>query len=174
MGYSRHGDGSHIAGVGKKLVSDVQDKVRNVDLMLFCINMTSARFRQGDNQNLRIITKAFGESIWKNAIFVLTFANQVKPPPSRNGTPPREYFEERLQEWKRKGMAFPIQLRKQSRSFRRVIVRNIHCQVSSIGTMTFGAHANKYLKRSALYYSKSVWKTWGLKKLDQTRRQVIY
>ena len=56
--------------------------------------MTSA---QGDNQNLRIITKAFGESIWKNAIFVLTFANQVKPPPS---TPPREYFEERLQEWK--------------------------------------------------------------------------
>eukprot|EP00731_Ephydatia_muelleri_P020837 Em0013g564a len=84
----------------EKLVSDVQDKVRNVDLMLFCINMTSARFRQGDNQNLRIITKAFGESIWKNAIFVLTFANQVKPPPSRKGTPPREYFEERLQEWK--------------------------------------------------------------------------
>ena len=74
--------------------------------------MTSARFRQGDNQNLRIITKAFGESIWKNALFVLTFANQVKPPPSRKGTPPREYFEERLQEWKRKGMAFPIQLRK--------------------------------------------------------------
>lgn len=84
----------------EKLVTDIQNKVRNVDLVLFCINMTSARFRQGDNQNLRIITKAFGESIWKNALFVLTFANQVKPPPSRKGTPPREYFDERLQEWK--------------------------------------------------------------------------
>ena len=82
------------------LVTDVQNKVRNVDLVLFCINMTSARFRQGDNQNVRILTKAFGESFWKNAVFVLTFANQVKPPPSRKGTPPREYFDERLQEWK--------------------------------------------------------------------------
>ena len=84
----------------EQLVTDIQDKVREVDLVLFCTNMTSARFRQGDHQNVRIMTKAFGESIWKNAVFVLTFANQVKPPPTRKGTPPREYFDERLLEWK--------------------------------------------------------------------------
>ena len=84
----------------EKLVTDIRDEVREVDLVLFCTNMTSARFRQGDNQNVRIMTKAFGESIWKNAVFVLTFANQVKPPPTRKGTPPREYFDERLLEWK--------------------------------------------------------------------------
>ena len=84
----------------EKLATDIQENVREVDLILFCTSMTSARFRQGDHQNVRIITNAFGDSIWKNAVFVLTFANQVQPPPSRKGTPPTEYFEERLRDWK--------------------------------------------------------------------------
>ena len=92
------------------LVTDIQEKVREVDLILFCTNMTSARFRQGDHQNVRIVTKAFGDSIWKNAVFVLTFANQVKPPPSRKGTPPADYFEERLREWKREIQAALIKV----------------------------------------------------------------
>ena len=84
----------------EQLVTDIQKKVCEVDLILYCTNMTSARFRQGDHQNVKIITKAFGDSIWKNAVFVRTFANQVKPPPTKKATQPNIYFEERLSEWK--------------------------------------------------------------------------
>ena len=84
----------------EQLVTDIQEKVCEVDLILFCTNMTSARFRQGDHQNVKIITKAFGDSIWKNAVFVLTFANQVKLPPTKKNTPLNKYFDERLTEWK--------------------------------------------------------------------------
>ena len=85
----------------EQLVNDIQEKVRAVDVILFCINMTSARFRQGDHQNVKAVNAAFGESIWKNTVFVLTFANLAKPPPSRNDTAPIDYFNERLLEWKR-------------------------------------------------------------------------
>ena len=90
----------HASMCLEEVLMEIQEKIREVDVILFCTNMTSARFRQGDNQNVKIVTKVFGDSIWKHTIVVLTFANHVKPPPTRKGTPPTEYFEERLLEWK--------------------------------------------------------------------------
>ena len=61
----------------------------NVDLFLFCLKMTD-RFDKYHIQEIRAITRYFGKEIWKKALFVLTFANDV------NG---KEHFTSKLQKW---------------------------------------------------------------------------
>ena len=48
-----------------------------VHLFLYCLSLRTARVMNGDVWVICLLTQAFGTSIWKNAIFVLTFANEV-------------------------------------------------------------------------------------------------
>ena len=71
------------------------------DLVIYCIDMTSKRVDRSDKLAIRHLTECFGESIWENAVFTLTFANYsgLQLPPDFKGTE-EEWFTEKLQEFK--------------------------------------------------------------------------
>ena len=50
---------------------------KGCDLVVYCIKMTETRFTPDEIEAIKILTKAFGEDIWRNAVFVLTYANYV-------------------------------------------------------------------------------------------------
>ena len=50
---------------------------KGCDLVVYCIKMTETRFTSDEIKAIKILTQAFGEDIWRNAVFVLTYANQV-------------------------------------------------------------------------------------------------
>ena len=60
-----------------------------IDLLIVCKRMGS-RLDSGDTRMMQQITKYLGESVWRNAVFVLTFANEVKPPRYQEAMPPTE------------------------------------------------------------------------------------
>ena len=71
-----------------------------IDLLLICKRMGS-RVDRGDIRIMQQITRYMGESVWKNAAYVLTFANEVKPSRRPRGAilpTEAEYFEEKLRE----------------------------------------------------------------------------
>ena len=82
----------------------------NCDLMLYCAKMNDNRFRKEDKDAIRKLTKGLGKDIWKHAIFVLTFANEIRAKPERGHkfTPEevvqrnRDFFKDRMKEWKDK------------------------------------------------------------------------
>ena len=77
------------------------------DLILYCIKMSNTRFQQEDRETITNLTKELGKGIWKNAVFVLTFANDVvallerkhKHRPDRK--PVNETFKEVISTWKK-------------------------------------------------------------------------
>ena len=74
--------------------------VPEVDLVLYCIRMDDVRLRKQDIDTIIHFTRAFGEQVWNNAVFALTFANKVTP--ARNKEDPlnrRQFFEQRLIKW---------------------------------------------------------------------------
>ena len=82
----------------------------SADLVLYCARMNDNRFRQEDHDAIRKLTKGLGKAIWNNAIFVMTFANEVRAKRERGQklTPKEEhkrnldFFKERLDMWKAK------------------------------------------------------------------------
>lgn len=73
-----------------------------IDLLIVCKRMGS-RLDSGDTRMMQQITEYLGESVWRNAVFVLTFANEVKPPRHREAMPlteaePIEYFADKQKE----------------------------------------------------------------------------
>lgn len=73
--------------------------IGEVDLVLYCTRMDDSRIRKEDKDTISYFTKAFGEDIWSHAVFALTFANKVTPPIATDNK--REYFEQKLETWKR-------------------------------------------------------------------------
>ena len=85
----------------KKTLSRIKEQISHtcksviIDLVIYCIDMTRQRIDSSDELAVSHLTKCFGESIWKNAIFVLTFANNASPPLSYEGKE-ADWFEERI------------------------------------------------------------------------------
>ena len=81
-------------------------KCKELDLVLYCTRMDDTRIRDEDYETITTLTRAFGESIWENAIFTLTFANRVrKAVRSRSTATPvnqKDYFISRLSQWESK------------------------------------------------------------------------
>lgn len=50
-----------------------------MDLVLFCTKLTDTRITEEDCDTICEFTRALGEDFWKNSVFVLTFANNVRP-----------------------------------------------------------------------------------------------
>ena len=63
-------------------LSDMYQKCKDVDLFLYCVDMTSARFGTDDIEALRLITKTFGANFWSRCSLVMTKANMVSLPAS--------------------------------------------------------------------------------------------
>jgi predicted GTPase len=89
-------------------------KCKELDLVLYCTRMDDTRIRDEDYETIKTLTRAFGEGIWENAIFTLTFANEVKKAvrtrsrgqsASASTAPPvdqKEFFLSRLSQWESK------------------------------------------------------------------------
>jgi predicted GTPase len=66
---------------GSNDYSYLKDMVRNSekpDLIIFTLKMDDTQFREEDQDAIGNITDAFGLTVWKNAMFILTFANKVQ------------------------------------------------------------------------------------------------
>ena len=70
-----------------------------IDLLLVCKRMGS-RLDSGDIRVMQQITEYMGESVWKNAAYILTFANEVRPARRRGAKLPTE--EETIDDFARK------------------------------------------------------------------------
>ena len=95
----------------EEYIKDMQQQgCANCDLMLYCAKMNDNRFRKEDHDAIRKLTIGLGKDIWKHAIFVMTFANEVRAKRERGRTfTPKEeskrnhdFFKERTKEWQAK------------------------------------------------------------------------
>ena len=69
----------------EKYLQDMYDKCKDVDLVLFCVDMTAPRYDAAHVRSAELLTKKFGEGFWKHCVFVMTKANMVRVPPSERG-----------------------------------------------------------------------------------------
>ena len=65
-------------------LKEMVKKNERPDLIIFTIKMDDTRLRPEDEATIKNVSDAFGWSVWKNAMFLLTFANKV----SKVGSPP--------------------------------------------------------------------------------------
>ena len=83
-------------------------KCKALDLVLYCTRMDDTRIRDEDYETIKTLTRAFGEAMWENAVFTLTFANKVNKvvrSRSQTNSPPvdqKEFFQSRLSQWESK------------------------------------------------------------------------
>ena len=79
-------------------LTNVVNKCKEADLLVYCLDMRQ-RLSRDDVNAITRLTKELGPEFWKNAIFALTFANEVKPPPD-SGHNPCKFFNETFLSWK--------------------------------------------------------------------------
>ena len=58
----------------------IAERCSSCDLLIYCLDMRG-RFTKDDAKGIRELTSSIGSQVWKNTVFALTFANEVKPPP---------------------------------------------------------------------------------------------
>ena len=80
----------------------IKENVITCDVFIFCTEMNTRRFRNDDIKTVQRLTEAFGSQLWEHAVVVLTFANEVQPPPSHKDAHPQEFFDERVRVFKKK------------------------------------------------------------------------
>ena len=75
-------------GTGNEIeyVNNMYKECKDVDLVLYCTEMTECRFMPAEDRALSLITKKFGVKFWDRCVLVLTKANCVHIPPA-NRTP---------------------------------------------------------------------------------------
>ena len=79
----------------------LQGECDHLDLVIYCTLMNRERFEQSEEIAIRHITEAFTSNIWKNAVFALTQANQVLPPPeSETDEMESQWFQSRIDNFK--------------------------------------------------------------------------
>ena len=86
---------------GEKAIKEIREKcdIRDIDLFVYCTRFDQTRLGQDDVDCIRDITKAFGDGIWKRALFALTFANKATIPPSSDVQSLQEYFQSCEEQW---------------------------------------------------------------------------
>ena len=89
----------------EKYQTELAGYINKADLFLYCVDM-SGRLERSDMTELKKLTKKTGPLIWKNAMIVLTFANNVVPEDPR--VDPKRHFQNVLETWKKE---VQIQLR---------------------------------------------------------------
>ena len=87
----------------KQYLLDMERKCKKVDLVLYTLKMTDRRLHLEDVEAMRKLTNAFGAQFWQSAMFVMTFANEIRDPEnSEDDEQNSKYFEDRLDKWKTK------------------------------------------------------------------------
>ena len=93
----------------ERYIDEIGTKCDEVDAILFCMDMTGARWPQDSIAMTRQLTERGSEELWSKAILVLTKTNLVTVPPSQRGEE-RQYFKRRYEAFVK---TFRTQLTKQ-------------------------------------------------------------
>ena len=64
-------------GDDEATAKEIAEKCKEADLVVYCLDIRG-RFANDDATGIKLLTEALGQQMWNHAIFVLTFANQVK------------------------------------------------------------------------------------------------
>ena len=63
----------------------IAEHCSSCDLLIYCLDMR-VRYTKDDAKGIRELTSSIGPQVWKNTVFALTFANEVKPPPQSSAS----------------------------------------------------------------------------------------
>lgn len=66
-------------------LQSMYDNCKDVDLVLYCMEMTTVRWTPNEKRALELLTRKFGPEFWKKTVLVLTKANMVSVPPKEKG-----------------------------------------------------------------------------------------
>ena len=69
----------------EKYLQDMHNKCKDVNLVLYCMEMTSPRYTSAEIRATELITNKFGPDFWNRCVLVMTKANMVRVPPSEKG-----------------------------------------------------------------------------------------
>ena len=84
----------------EEVLQDISSRCgRNVDLVVYCVQMTQSRFDAAEIECINDLTEALGVKLWDKALFALTFANDIRVPKNQQGKDLEGYFHERRSEW---------------------------------------------------------------------------
>ena len=77
----------------ERYLQDMYDKCKDVNLVLYCMEMTTSRYTAAaEIRATQLITKKFEPEFWNRCVLVMTKANMVRIPPSQKGKE-REYHQ---------------------------------------------------------------------------------
>ena len=78
----------------KRYLQDMYDKCRNVDLVLYCFDMTTSRWTDQEETAIKLMVEKFEKEFWKKCILVLTKANNIRVP--KKGKKNKRSYNEQL------------------------------------------------------------------------------
>lgn len=64
-------------GTSNEHIKKMKDLLSSIDLVVYTLRMDETRMRPEDIEIMQKLTQAFGSSLWRMGILVLTFANRV-------------------------------------------------------------------------------------------------
>ena len=64
-------------GNDAEYIKQIKKRVEYIDCLLYVTQLNATRVRNDEKHGIQLITKAFGEDIWSNAVLVFTFADLV-------------------------------------------------------------------------------------------------
>ena len=85
-------------GNNEEILQQVVKKAKGTDLLVYCLDMRR-RLEQDDVDGITQLTSRLGKEVWRNAVFALTYANDVNPPPHSTADK-IQFFQRSLSEWK--------------------------------------------------------------------------
>ena len=83
---------------GEETLKMIKDNCQDVDLFVYCIQITQSRMGQDDFDSIAELTNSLGKGVWKRALFALTFANQLRS--RQTSSDDAKMLKERVSEWK--------------------------------------------------------------------------
>ena len=63
----------------QQYLADMYEKCHNVDLVIYCHDLSDARWTGPEIESISLITGKFGGGVWKKTVLVFTKANLVEP-----------------------------------------------------------------------------------------------
>ena len=90
-----------------KAVESIKKDCRDIDLCLFCTDMSLSRFTPGSIEAMKTLNDVYGaDKLWKNTVFVLTFANEfllrIDADYQQNPEGKKRKFESEVELWREK------------------------------------------------------------------------
>ena len=76
----------------ERYLQNMYDKCKDVDLVLYCMEMTASHYTAAEIRATWLITRRFQPEFWNRCVLVMTKANMVQIPPNQKGKE-REYHE---------------------------------------------------------------------------------